>query len=117
MKINIQGNVIDTKYIYRIGEIVTKNHGYWNVYFTIYFINKKQYDVVLSVPINSTPSLACQFYEEPDFDKYKFEYFSMDKLLNHKIYTNKLNSMIKLRNDLINIWNENKSDILELKFE
>lgn len=121
MKINIQGNIIDTKCIYMIGEIIIKNHNYWNAFFTIYFINKKEFNVIIDIPIYSSlinkKNYACQFYANPDFDETKFEYFSMEELLNNKIYIDKLNSITKLRNDLIDIWNDNKSDILELKFE
>lgn len=89
MKVQIDGNVIDTTLIYRIGEIEKRfpfnNCDYFSVisiYFKIYFLNKNELEISISVG--------------DDLD-------------------NDINRITNCRNKLIEIWKENQSCIPEIK--
>ena len=101
MKINIDGNIIDTTLIYRIGDIKDIDHNDENIFeyaFIIYFLNKNELKITLHVRDSSK--------------------INKNKILKEDIVqasAETLERITNCRNKLIEIWKENQSCIPEIK--
>ncbi len=89
MKISVLGNIIETKYIYKITPVNIFNENCGG--FVIKFLNKKDF-------------LIKNYYGGGRIRSTQEDGFSIDKLE-------------KLRQEVINYWNEDKSDIPQIEFE
>lgn len=106
MKVQIDGNVIDSALIYRIGEIETlRTDSYDNVIhygFCICFLDKN--DLKISLHISDSPLMA------------QYKSFSENrKDLIVQASAEILERITNCRNKLIEIWKENQSCIPEIK--
>lgn len=106
MKVQIDGNIIDTTLIYRIGEIVNVRMDILdNVIecgFCIYFLNKT--DLKISLHISDSPLMV------------KYNSFSENKKdIKIQASAEILERITNCRNKLIEIWKENQSCIPEIK--
>lgn len=104
MKIVINGDIIDTKDVWKISKISSSDIDRYG--FTIYFFNHKEIDVILSgyevwvkengIKLGSVFNIKGGYYTTKNYDSYK------EKAIQF---------LEKFRNEVIKYWNEDKKEI------
>lgn len=119
MKISVLGNIIDTKKIYRISNIITNSeYGHIDFEFVIDMYNKKQLCI--------RKSSGCYINYQEDFATIDEENFKIRcetgeridrKLIEEsKTYLKYKKQIETLRNVIIAYWSNNQSDIPKIEF-
>ena len=124
MKIAINGEIIDTKDIYKISKVVvgSKVGTFQYFSFDITLFNKIKVvinqDIELFLDRNSSLK-SCKmdlFLENGGFELLKENATNQD-LIEHPIYVDALNKINNLRDGVIKIWSENQSEIPQFNIE
>jgi hypothetical protein len=107
MKISINGNIIETEDIYRISEITSKDKDHISNFFTIYMFNNQ----ILQVSNYSGCYIDNNYISINNENTHNTRDITKLKELFEKLNKECLNKIIKTRQDIVDIWSNNQSNI------
>lgn len=110
MKIAINGDIIDTKDIYKIRDITTKDVGHLNFRFVLHLFNGKYIDIKLysNTYFNGN---AHSSIKTKNGTINNHNTGTLKDCISSDEYKAALNKISKFRDQIIKIWSENQSDI------
>lgn len=115
MKIAINGEIIDTKDIYKIGEIY---EDYDNILvFKVYLFNNHTIEVSLILPIDYHNYSGIISRKETPYNGIIMSDATMDDFRKMPEYIEAHTRISNLRNEIIKIWSENQSEIPQFNLE
>ena len=114
MKIAINGEIIDTKDIYKISDVnVEYNFSRPHFKFTMQLFN----NIPIVVHNAADIFLDGTFTLKTESFKILKEKATKQDLIEHPIYVDAFNKISNLRNEIIKIWSENQSEIPQFNLE
>jgi hypothetical protein len=112
MKIAINGNIIDTKDIYKISEITKDDIFHIHFKFTIYLFNAKKIDCKIYSNTYFDGAGYASLKETINFTEKNIRKIGkLQDCINSNQYKEALKKITNFRNSIVKVWSENQSDI------